>query len=78
MFEPPLQDGAGDTAAFVVATLDTLGFGARGLGGLDDGLGDRSGSAAGTVAIVETFGGTASHFGRCLELKQESLGRSAV
>lgn len=78
LFDPPSQDGAGDTAAFVVATLNTLGFGTRGLGGLDDGLGDRSGSAAGTVAVVETFGGTASHFGGCLELIRESLGRSAV
>jgi hypothetical protein len=67
-YSTPLQNGAGDTAAFVVATLNTLGFGTRGLGRLDDGLGDRSGSAAGTAAVVETLRGTASHFGDCLEL----------
>jgi hypothetical protein len=72
---PPLQDGAGDAAAFVVAALNAFGFCARGLGGLEDGLGDRCSSASGTVAVVKTLGRSAGHFGRgWFEMKMGGFG----
>lgn len=59
----PLQNGAGNATAFVVTTFDALGLGARGLGGLDDGLSDRGGGASRTVTVIEALRGSASHFG---------------